>query len=68
MTTVIDEKNLAYEFLNSINDEDLRNMIQRNISETIYSIEMCYNFEYREFLKKFDFKDWKNATIFNYLT
>lgn len=65
MTTVIDGIDLAYEFLNSINDEDLHNMLQRNISETMYSIEMCYNFEYREFLRKHDYKEWKNATIFN---
>ena len=59
------KQNLEYEFLNSLNDEDLRNMIQKDISETMYSIKMCYNYEYHEFLKKHNIKEWKNITIFD---
>ena len=60
-----DEQKLAYDFLNTITDENLRSMIQRNVAETMYSIEICYNYEYREFLRKNGKDIYLDATIFN---
>ncbi len=60
------EEKLVYEFLDSIKDEELRKFIQNDVEETIYSIEMCYNFEYREFLKNNNVENW-DVPIFKYI-
>lgn len=70
MTTItMIDKNSAIEFFDSLSDDDLSKLVQRSVSETMYSIEMCYNFYYREFLKKNGYtkSEWKNATIFDNL-
>lgn len=56
---------LTFDFLNSIKDEELVKMIQSDVCETMNSIELCYNYEYSEFLKKHDNEDWSQFFMFD---
>lgn len=59
------DKKLTFDFLNSIKDEELVKMIQNDVCETMNSIESCYNYEYREFLKKRSNENWSQFFIFD---
>ena len=51
MNGITELNKLAFEFLHTIKDEDLYSLLQKNVPDSMYCIEMCYNYQYLQFLK-----------------
>ena len=58
------KEKLVIRFLNSIPINKLSKFIQRDVAKTMETIEICYNGEYRNYLRINGVKDYEFSNLF----